>query len=530
MTPELLHTAILGTSRRPFDRKLVDPETALLLEAFPDADDESQLLRAAYCSILCHNAGTAPLAYAHVLPEKSVCETSAYAPESLDNLLSNILQVGAPERNHLLPQCFAIYLSQNCIVHPKYSLRLLKISNELPETLLQTTMLILGERAKSILHHFKAYEAIKYSETDIWQFGTIQKRKNYFEKLLVSNRLAAMELLDEAFTKEPVSFQRYIVEILLKNYVPEDRKKLEWLLEFRFAYRPKEKAIEKSLRYLLSAKLLSDSKSQLYEVATVHLARYFAQQEIQLPTTDTASQRFMVPNSEDEFWNAPFMESNFGFETQHYDIALYKNIVQFWLAEFIRFLPVSFWCTHLKLNLFDTLVYFTRNEAFIVRLEGKMTAIYYQNFLENASFSKNLQLARLLIEHDKKNETGPLLDLLPPPEFEQYVQKNDFFLREDLMKYGKFNQLIADWSEAFSCAMIQKSYTCIVIERRYLPSKIQGLLLIYCNAKAQNALEYFYQLGNPSAYHLELWKNLVYQPLMHLLLLKKNLESYNNQS
>ena len=526
MNAELLHTAMLGTARRPLTLHLFTEEVLQILASFPDSDPESQLLRATYCMLLRDMAGAEASKAGPHQASRPVEEVLDFAPEQLDALLVKICQLPTAERNHLLRICMTIYLGSNWIIAPRNSLALLKITQDLPRDLSTTTLQILSERAKSILPFLKNSAQLTTLHVDQWHFGTIQDRKAFFEQLLLKDRPSARALLDQTFLSEPLSFQRSILEMVIRNYLDADRSTLEQILKTRFAYRTNEKAIEKSLRYLLTARLLSDNQSEPYQLASSNLSKYFVPSGSIWQLLGSKTNKLLLPDAFDDFWNKDFMERNFGFETEQYDIALYKNIQQFWLAEFIRFLPVDFWCTQLQLKLLDTLVYFNRNEAFIVKLEGKMIAIYYPSFLENANFTKNRVLAKILIEHDKKNETAPLLHLLSTIEFEEYIHQHEQYLNEDAMKYGSYLQSTNDWSQKFSETILQKSYTWLVQERRYIPGKILGWLLQYCNPKAEKMLEYLYQLENQSVYHVELWKNQVYQPLSTVLQLKKNLEYY----
>jgi uncharacterized protein DUF5691 len=456
----LLQTALLGTEKKNLDiHSLPQPlQDALLQSNSQDAED--QLLQAISYQTFFNAAGTTPRKLTGPLEETIIHETQPVAPDDLLQLFGKFELVDHQIRESLLNALLNVIHKRNEIVSPELVVSLIQSGRNMTSLTRSKIIQVIGNKGRWILQYDTSLNyTILPADDLLWNEGTTADRKQLFAAWRKADRINAWTRLHETWATESITSKKMFLEIILQSLSPEDIPFIERWYEEEFQYQPKEKKTEKECRRLLAAMLLHYPTTKLYYQTTQQLQVYAVKGRKGLigMVTGKETVSFQLPESEDAFWNPSLMEQQYGFEVKSYDIARFNTIIQFWMAHFLQYLPMTFWSQAFDGDYNRTLQYWLTSPNYQTKINGANVAIFQQAMVEHIQQHQDSKTAAALVRMVDNITRQEVLSHMTPADFEAYVNNNNLYDHEQVLLQGPYS---ADqsWSQAFSEKIIAKAF------------------------------------------------------------------------
>jgi Family of unknown function (DUF5691) len=497
----LLQTALLGTEKKNLDmHALPQPVQDALLQAAPQ-DAEHQLLQAISYVTFYQAAGAIPKKLATPVDETIVCETRSVAPDDLLQLFGKFEVVSHQIQETLLSNWLEVIHKRKEIVSPELVVNLIQYGKNMTSATRAKIMHVIGNKGRWILQYDTTHNyPLVRDDDERWNEGTTADRKKIFTAWRAEDQTKALTRLLETWETEAIASKKMFLEIIIQTITVDDLPFIERLYNEEFHFRPKEKKTEKECRKLLASILLRFSDTKLYKQTTAQLETCFTRGRTGLIGMITGKENvsFQLPESEDAFWNASNMEQQYGFEVKSYDIARYNTIIQFWMAHFLQYIPMTFWCAAYNDDYTRTLQYWLTSAGNQTKINGENTAIFQPALIANVKDQRDTKLAATLVTMLSNNPRMEILPYMSPADYEEYVNRENLYDYDQVLQHGPYTAEQC-WPQPFSDKVINESMeqamhnnsTALfgkVIAQYAHPGSINTLIV--CNSKAHDTTWY----------------------------------------
>ncbi|HNZ71546.1 MAG TPA: DUF5691 domain-containing protein [Prolixibacteraceae bacterium] len=526
----LIETALLGTGKKNLNTEnLIDDINQYSGKTFDDKEDE--FLKKSVLTYFYLEAGRCP-SKLKAEPELSVIEeVCEIAPDELISTYLPIESLSQKLKEKLLNSWLDVLVKNKWIVSPEVVLKLLELGNSFSKGIKLKIVKVIGNKGNMILPMFSGYNGVSSLNSDqVWLEGSTSDRKELLDSLLEKQPERAIALLQSTWAQESVTNKRFFIELLSERKSEATIQFAETLYDNEFSYREKEKKTEKECRRILAKILLSSDTSELYRFTKGKLLSYVMKEKRSglLKLLSSKSQPdYQLPENEDsEFWNGFTMEKYYGLEVQHYDIAKFNTIVQYWFSELLMLMPANIWINEAfesYTELFNCLLF---KDLFKIKIDGNMVPVFFNALYQNAiSFADN-QLSLAMIPRIPANIAIPLLKNLTQSQFEQYVQTNNFFGDEGILSNGPFS-IDSNWSISFTENVLRQIFEIAMQSQYSNLSSLADVVAQLAPLDITNTLNHIEKNAvNNNLYHS--WKTSFYDRVVQAIEIRKSIIHYNN--
>jgi hypothetical protein len=503
----LRETALVGTEKKPLDISVLPEAVKQQLMA---GEPEQQFLQAATLLNFYRLAGTYPAAYKGTVDDAIVTEDKPVASDDLLALYSKLEMVDHQLRDAVLNLWLDAIIDQGAIVSPAILVSLIRNGRNAPQVTKGKIAHAVGNKGSWIL---RVDRSVSYPEVSLgeetWTEGTTQERKAMFIHLHAQRPADGIDLLRSTWRTESVVTKKVFLELLSQNFTPADLAFAEDCYYQEFQYQPKEKKTERECRRLLAGMLLSLASSSLHAKASEKLDQYFTRGKKGILgfVTGKETVSFKLPDSDDQFWNANVMDEMFGLESKGFDIALFGTPQLYWLSCLLERLPMKFWAKYFDGDYNRCVDYWLGNDAYKATLNGESVSIFTSAMIENALAHRDADLASVLATRMNSREVIPLLRILEPKTFEEFIRKNKYWEDAELLSNGPFTSTHS-WSFEFSNQVIEQAYDQAM--RNNTSVMIGKAIAQYAHADSTEALYRFNEKARESPQY-NVWNTAVFQ-------------------
>lgn len=504
---QLRETALVGTDKKPLDTSVLPEAVKQLLVV---TEPEAQFLQATTLLNFYRLAGTYPPAYKGTVDETPIEEDKPIATAELLELYPKFEMVDHQLRDTVLALWLKVLIDRNSIVSPDILVRLIRDGRTASQATKGKILSVIGNKGAWILRNDPdASYPVLPSGTESWTEGTTQERKNIFANLHDARPSEAIALLEQTWSTESVVTKKVFLELLRQDFGSADVPFAERCYREEFNYQPKEKKTERECRKLLAALLLSSAQTTLYNEATGRLDQYFVRTKKGLLGFVTGKEpvAFLLPENEDDFWNARQVDELFGFEGKGFDIAYFSSPQLYWLSLLIEALPMPYWAKHFDADFGRSVEYWLTADGFKTTIGGESVSIFRHALVENAIRHRDRQLAWVLVNRLELRGLAPLLSVLEPKNFETLVIKNKYWDDVEWLSNGPFDQ-DHSWSLAFSEKIIEQAYESAMQNKS--SSQLGKVIAKYAHADSIDALYRFNEKARDSSLY-NVWNTGIFQ-------------------
>lgn len=516
MLQQLINTALLGTDKLGFDEKKLPDSIQNLIQQLPQTDKETYFLKTAALVHFYEMAGQQPQQFIGEFLQESTQNELPVASESYCKLLTTIVEISWNVRNNLLEMWLDKLAEKQQVANYKATITLLNLAENVSSKMQVKIQKVLSQRGLDLwVYKNKALESV-LDDAQIWTEGKATERRALFARLREERPQQAITFLENTWTQESLSDKIGFVEGIKATFQPEDISFLETLLP-DFAYQPKERKTQRSLREITTGLLLSEPTTAVYQQTTELLQGYIAKEKSKglLGWVGKEQPSFLLPETEDTFWNTATMLSTFGFETTP-DTATFVTNQHYWLACFLEHLPLYFWVNQWGISVEEVLNFFI-SEQYQVKLGGKKTAIFLAVLIKNAVQHQDKVLTNALLKATNLQDQLPLLAVLSPTEKEQYLIDTQQLTTFAALQ-ACFNTWKGTWSAQFSTKLLSACYTAIIEGNTYLPDHFAVLMASHLHPSANQFLQNakVYPLS-ATPYYINYWEKSFVNVLLKTL-------------
>lgn len=519
----LIENVLIGTEKKKLDVTALPPSIQEFIQSREYSGEEVKFLETVALTYYYQQAGKVPAIYDGEWNDQRINETKEVAPSELLNLFGLLDTIDYQIKEIYFNQWLQILIDRNNRVNPELVTKLLAAGKNFASRTKSKIIEVIGNRGQwALTYSPEQHYVIPRVSENVWQEGNNQERKNLFTASRRQHPQEAIRLLESTWATESVTNKKSFLEIISETTVDTDVPFLENLLETEFKYQPKEKKTEKECRKIVATTLLRYPNSKIYGETTRQLAAYFIKAKKGLLGFVTGKEpvSFSI-NTADSFWSLSHMEQTYGFESNAYDIAVFNNIQLFWLSQFIEFVSLSFWIDQFDQDNERLIRYFLSDDQFKTKINGNTIAIYQQAFVQHALSHRQTKLAQTLIEYLLPQDSLPLLKLIHPQAFEQFVKKHKYYTDVEVLANGPFDEHHS-WSVTFSQLVIAKTAELIQQNQHPTHSKLMALFLhpdVLLDLQLQHQ-----QMSNNANFHV--WTKQVFEPVLASLNIKTILNSF----
>lgn len=529
MWQHLIETALLGTGKNSLNpERLVDEINHCSGQATDDKEEE--FLKKAVLTHFYLEAGKCPSKLKSEPDLAVVDEVHEIAPDRLIGTYASIENLNQKLKEKLLNSWLDVLIAKRLIVSPEMVLKLLEWGNSLPkETKLKITNVI-GNKGMMVLPMYAGFKSVRSANSEqIWLEGATPERKELLGNLLQKQPDKAIALLQSTWEQESVTNKRIFLELLGDNVCEATIQFAATLYSNEFAYREKEKKTEKECRRILAAMLLSSDTSELYQFTKGKLLSYVMKEKrsglLKILSSKSNTNYQLPENEDDRFWNGLTMDQYYGLEVQHYDIAKFHTIVQYWFSELLMLVPAKIWLNEAFESHTELMNCLLFKDAFKIKIDGNPIPVFFKALFQNAvSFGDN-ELSLAMIPRIPATIAIPLLKNLSPAQFEQYVQKNNFFGDEGVLSNGPFS-LDKNWSVAFAENVLRKILEIATQSQYSNLSLLAEVVAQFAPIEIQTTLAHLEGKATNSNFYSH-WKTNFYDRVTQTLEIRKSIKHYN---
>jgi hypothetical protein len=462
MWQQLLEIALLGTEKKPLDITVLPPDIGEFLTTRHHDDPEAKFLEAAALGYYYRAAGKMPEKFTGEWDDTVIEESRDLAPSSLQDIFSKLETVDYHLRENLLNLWLDVLIEKQYIISPELITKLLSAGNNFSHQTKSKIIQVIGNKGAWVLSYSNELNYKQpVAQDHVWLEGNTSDRKNLFAAWRKSDPSQSIQMLRSTWQEESVVTKKAFLEIIRDSATLSDLSFAEELYENEFKYQPREKKTEKDCRKILADILLKHSETKLFTATAATLVNYLGKSRkkgIVGLVTGKEQTTFMLPETADDgFWNVQTMEQVYGFETKNYDIAIYANVNQLWLALLLEVLPMNFWTGQFDGGHEDVLACFLDHGKFQTTINGNAVPVFLGSFYNNARFHQDTELASLLVKRVTAHASIPLLKYLRQEDYESYVKKNNYYADYDVLLNGPFDHHHS-WSLTFSRQLLSHVY------------------------------------------------------------------------
>jgi Family of unknown function (DUF5691) len=479
MLEKLINTALLGTDKMAFDENQLPESLRTILSENNGVDKETHFLRTISLVSLYEEAGRKPQRFSGEFSEEEKVEQLATASTKMSGILNEILDIQYYFRNDLLELWLEKLIENQQIVSPRALVILLNQIESLPKKFHPKILKVIGKRGLYLLNFKTDKITFQNPENEqIWTEGRLAERREFFINLRKKTPTKAIESLESTWKQESLNDKFAFLESIKNTFLASDSTFLANILP-EFAFKAKEKKTQKECRTVAMGMLLGVPETQEYARTEEALNNYLVNEKgkgVVARALGKEQKIIRLPETEDDFWNINFMLANYGFDPSP-DAAIFNTNQRYWLACLIEVLPFEFWCKHLERDVETTLQYFV-SEDFMVKLEGKKTAILLNVLIGNAVRHQNIVLAKALFNITQVKDQVPLLPLLSIADKEQYLIDTKQLTNLPILEtcFGDWKGM---WSVDFSTKILRECYASMIERNTFLPERL-GAMMAQC--------------------------------------------------
>lgn len=521
----LIDIALLGTEKKALDVRVLPEDIGAFLELRHAQSPELKLLEAAALTYFYETSGKLPPKFEGEWNDAIIEETKAVATDDYLSLFGRIQLTDYLVREKLLNLWLDALIMKEQIINADRVTTLLTEGNAMAHQTKDKILSVIGNKGQWALSLTPEYNYKKQSQDmSLWHEGTSAERKNLFSGLRRTDREKAMELLQATWATESIVNKRNFLEVVLETSTPADILFAEALVSAEFAHQPKEKKTEKECRKLMASLLLKYPASTLYKTTTAQLTPYFIQEKKGLTGWVSGKQKvtLTLPEQDDAFWNANYMDENYGLDVKGIDSAWFHYPSLFWMGYFLEFIPRDFWITFFNNDTAEWIAYFLERETFRVTISGRKESIYKQSLLGNLQGHRDKTLAKHLLWDMPVTEVLEYFHYMHPDDFEALIEKYGYYGDGGVLASGPYGAE-QSWSLRFSQKVVEKAYHQAT---QAAPNAMLGKVMAQFADKKVHAdlLRYHEKMKGSNAY--DLWNRMIFEPAHHALEIRIHIDDY----
>jgi hypothetical protein len=531
MWKHLIETALPGTARKMLDLNTMPDVVKESLSPGSSSDPEEQLLQTAIAIYYFSLTGKKAPQAEGVSDDSIVEEIYETAPQPLLDLFGTLEKLETSVKQSLVNLWVDTLIRKRFILSPEIGVNLLYMCNNFPQAIKEKTLNVVGNKVLWALKYNPELNYMKILKpATSWDDATTQERKAQFRTLREMNPAGAIEMLQSSWDQEPIANKKAFLEIIKETFTMSERIFIEDLSNNEFSFKPSEKNKEKECRSILAELLLRSPGSALHKITMEFMATYKGKKARKkgllgfLGTQDEIE--FLLPEQEDDFWNASVMESLYGFETKNYDISVFKNQNQYWLSLFLKMIPMNSWCELYNSSCDQISNYFLDNSEFKIKINNDNIPIYKSSFFTNIQTFRNGELAKILINKFHVKETIPLLQHLRSEDYENHIKKNRLGLDMEILKNGPNSLNFESWSPDFSKYILSEIYQAFLNSLDIHVIETGKIISRYLNPEALSTLKGYNNKMQDNK-NQDIWNRFIYEPAITILETRKTIQSYN---
>jgi hypothetical protein len=478
---------LLGSEKRSIQEEIITPLHNSKIASCKN--EEERFLDLVTYDYFYNNSSMSFRKYEETLPRILITESKEVAPEVYNEVLRVIFLQDDMVKNFFLRRWISKVAQADKLCHPKYILEVLNSGNNYNQNLRKEIYEIVGEKGRYMLSQFPNEKYNFDVKENIWEHGTLEERKKYFQSLRQADPTTAIELLDEAWQglniKEKIAFGKIIADTIETSDLSYINK---WYKDYDLIKvdKPTSKELKRllqSIRCSLDQDLLASIENSLRPYIVKPESGFF-KKIFQGPSYLV----FNLPSNQDEFWNGDNMNQLFGFEEKNMDIALYEKDSYYWLACMIEILPLEFWCKLLGGDSNQMVEYFLKHENFITLINKEKIPIFKQSLLHNLKSKSDPTLLNELIKHLTFYEIEFHCHLLSREKFESSIIENNLITRADLYhKWYEHNR--EKWSPSFTKKVMEHIKELAKTHGMYYLKAVGIAMSLYMDDCGNNELE-----------------------------------------
>lgn len=514
-------TALIGTEKKPLDHSVL-PE--MIQQSLPNEGEsaETQLLTAAAFTSFYQEAGALALDTPGISDQIHTNSLPEAGTEAM-NLFSVITSLDQRIQPKLIRLWLDWMIRDKRVIQPAAAVKLVQLTESMGMEIRSKTGQILGEKGRWMLSFYPNKSFLPEKHVDhLWEEGTADQRRTFWMDLRKQNHAQAMKLLMASWETESIAFKKSILSRLMSDLHPEDLPYLEKWHNGEFAWQEKEKKMETECREIVATCLLSLPQSSLYQQVSQALKPFFIQQKksalLGLISTTYTTIQLPPEKFPDSFWNAGHLNALLGFG-DHYDIANFRSVNEYWLGLLLENLPASFWLSHFTKGL-ESMVDYLLGPDFQITRNKKIIAIYEPTLITHAIHHKNGELALLLLKKITQSRNYELYHVLLPQDFEKLVIEDGLWSDVNILE----NSPTDHWSIGFSKTMFQETLNLAETNPYQLTALLGSSIGYRLHDDMLPLLDrYLEKMKDHERFNA--WKNNIYEPALTSLTLKKALKA-----
>lgn len=519
----LIENVLIGTEKKQLDLTVLPQPIQEFVQSRDYSSEEVKFLETVALSYYYQEAGKVPAIYEGEWSEQRINETKEIAPSELLKLFDFLDTIDYQIKEIYFNQWLQILIDRNNRINPELVTKLLTAGKNFSSRTKSKIIEVIGSRGQwALTYSPEQHYVIPKVNENVWQEGNNQERKTLFTVSRQQHPQEALALLESTWATESITNKKSFLDIIAETVVATDVPFLENLFETEFKYHAKEKKTEKECRKIVATTLLRYPQSKLYQLTTQQLATYFTKAKKGLLGFVTGKEPVSFSIKEtDPFWSVSHIEQTYGFESKAYDIAVFNSAPLFWLSQFIESVSLSFWIDQFDQDYERFIRYFLNDDQFKTKINGNTIAIYQQALVNHALGHNHTKLAETLVEYLSPQDSLPLLKLIQPQTFEQFVKKHKYFTDAEVLASGPFDEHHL-WSVAFSQLVLIKTVEWIQQNQYPAHGKIMAQ---YLHPDILLDLQYQHQQMVNNTY-FGAWNKQIYEPVQASLHIKTILNSY----
>ena len=518
--------ALLGTEKRSVDKRILPAEILSVLDDKNIKNNESEFLETLCLVYYYTSAGQENPEYISIDNTQPTLETKAVANIDLQEafrLLNNIKHFPVLR---LLESWLDIMIKQQLLVHPTLIVPLLKLAKKTNKSLKSKVRQVIGEKGLNILPFFPAvnYEIEDGEDMNIWEEGKAKERIAFLITLRDTDVYKAQDLIKSSWESESIRDKKSILSVIRDTYKTTDKIFLEECLATEFAYQKKEKKTVQSCRAIIVETLLSSLESELTLLTVEQLKAYVkkGKSNVLSKLTHKSKNKLVIPEIEDEFWNANVMHEAYGYEKTNADITLFESDQQYWLSMFIKVLPIDAWSQILDLSESHVIKYFLTHKEYMQNAYGEVACVFTEVLMYNAKKFKNENVAAALLPLIEEKDQLELLQYLSGEKWEAFILENELYMSKDFLDSNPQHK---NWTLSFSKNIIQKIFSRLEGVNQILDPKLGMIAANYIHPYSNEVVEECNR-ASTRLWDSLTWRNHFFVPVNTALKFRKHLEPY----
>ena len=435
---EAVKIALLGTERQSLSPEILPLPVQSLFSKLSPADPEESFLKTAALLLNFTQAGSnLPVLQVNLpqpagLEEKSVCSPkavqtlAAILEEEFPTLILVWLQHCIQAQQLVREDYVPVLLDEG-----KKNIKLRSLIKE-----------VIGNRGKWLAGFNNNWQYVSLPETEIWEQGKPEERKQLLLQIRQENPVKARELLAGTWKEENANSRAELLSLLEENLSMADEP---WLRE---AQTDKSQKVKDAVINLLSQLPESEWVQELWQEVKTWVILKISKSFIAFTKEDL---EVKIPET------FPAVLKKKGIQ----ELSNNKNISDqdYWLSQVLALIPPAFWEKHLEANPEKVLQLFTKNKLLQKNIPALISATIR---FKDAEWAK-VWLDEKLPEYDGVKlsdylQVNQLLNLVPENDQKNYLNKiwgkKKFSYRLNTIDF--FLRLSFKWDLPFSVKVMQE--------------------------------------------------------------------------